>query len=107
MRKITTVFVLATALLVPVSAQAAAPGKPFNSCGYEVTGKAVKLRTGPSVRHPGIGQLHRGDDVSADKAKGAWYRVSTDNRSISGLPAGTEGWIRKAYVKERVCMQLD
>ncbi|MFE3143145.1 hypothetical protein [Streptomyces scopuliridis] len=77
MRKITTAFVLATALLVPVSAQAAAPAKPFNKCGYYVTAKAVKLRTGPSANHPGIGQLHRGDDVHANKAKGAWYRVST------------------------------
>ncbi|QXE33998.1 SH3 domain-containing protein [Streptomyces sp. GMY02] len=107
MRKIMTAFGLATALLLPVSAQAVAPAKRFNSCGYEVTAKAVKLRTGPSTRHPGIGQLHRGDDVSADKAKGAWYRVSTDNKTVSGLPAETEGWIRKAHVREHVCMQLD
>ncbi|MGW2513522.1 SH3 domain-containing protein [Streptomyces scopuliridis] len=69
----------------------------------KVTAKAVKLRTGPSAHHPGIGQLHRGDDVSADRAKGVWYRVSTRDKTVSGLPAGTEGWIRKAHV----CMQLD
>ncbi|MGW2055889.1 SH3 domain-containing protein [Streptomyces sp. NPDC001840] len=117
MRTITTAALLA-AILVPPAVIEPAHATPigarqvvtadFNSCGYEVKAKAVKLRTRPGARHKAVGVLYRGDAVYATKSKGSWYRVETHfRRTKSGLPIGTRGWVGKKHLQESVCMQLD
>ncbi|MFJ5142768.1 SH3 domain-containing protein [Streptomyces sp. NPDC088707] len=79
----------------------------LNSCGYDVVGASVNLRSGPGTRHASLGHLHRADSVTVDRKSGGWYRVTTDGRSRSGIPGGTTGWVAERYLQPSVCMQLD
>lgn len=115
MRKLITYALAAVALTMPalstpaaqaLPAPAAAVAHDFNSCGYYPK-SALRLRTGPGTRHKTLGVLYPDDSVSADKAKGGWYRVSVDFKSKSGMKAGTTGWVAKSGLKPHVCMQLD
>ncbi|MER7111149.1 SH3 domain-containing protein [Streptomyces sp. NPDC000229] len=114
MRNVTSYVLAAAALTLPImqapAAQAAVPTaaltQSFNSCGYHPT-EALRLRTGPGKTYTTIGMLYPDDDVTADKAKGGWYRVSLQDRSKSGLKSGTTGWVAKFGLKPHVCMQLN
>ncbi|MFB7030915.1 MULTISPECIES: SH3 domain-containing protein [unclassified Streptomyces] len=79
----------------------------FNSCGYDVNGRGVHLRSGPATRYASLGLLHRRDHVSVDGKQGGWYRVTLSERSQAGIPAETVGWVSERYLKPSVCMQLD
>jgi hypothetical protein len=115
MRTLITYALTVAALTVPalntpaaqtLPAPAAAVAHDFNSCGYHPK-SALRLRTGPGTKHTTLGLLYPDDSVSADKAKGGWYRVSLDFKSKSGMKAGTTGWVAKLGLKPNVCMQLD
>ncbi|MFF0430296.1 SH3 domain-containing protein [Streptomyces sp. NPDC004520] len=80
---------------------------PLNSCGYDVAGGSVNLRSGPSTRHASLGHLTRGDLVDVDRKSNGWYRVTLSERSRSGIRAGTVGWVAEPYLKPSTCMQLD
>ncbi|GAA3140286.1 hypothetical protein [Streptomyces echinatus] len=110
----TAAIVLASAACLPQASATVTAGPHFNSCGYQVTGDGVRLRTGPgngTVR----GLLHRGDTVYADKAHGDWWRVrlaydsgsASGTRKTTGLRAGTAGWMAKRYARAHTCMQTD
>ncbi|MFJ1551200.1 SH3 domain-containing protein [Streptomyces sp. NPDC088246] len=107
-------FAAGAALLLPVvgatAATAATPSASmagdFNSCGYEPT-TTIRLRSGPGGKCSAIGQLHRGDSVTALQAKGVWYKVSLGVPSASGLKAGRTGWVTKTGLRPNACMQLD
>ncbi|MET9676430.1 SH3 domain-containing protein [Streptomyces sp. NPDC006482] len=79
----------------------------LNSCGYDVAGSNVNLRSGAGTRHASLGHLTRGDLVDVDRKSGGWYRVTLSERSRSGIRAGTVGWVAERYLKPSVCMQLD
>ncbi|MER5966808.1 SH3 domain-containing protein [Streptomyces sp. NPDC002057] len=79
----------------------------LNSCGYDVAGTLVNLRSGPGAQHASLGHLHRADLVIVDRKTRGWYRVTTGGRSRSGVPGGTAGWVAERYLQPSVCMQLD
>ncbi|MFE5713451.1 SH3 domain-containing protein [Streptomyces sp. NPDC056501] len=79
----------------------------LNSCGYDVAGSSVNLRSGAGTRHASLGHLTRGDLVDVDRKSGGWYRMKLSERSRSGIRAGTVGWVAERYLKPSVCMQLD
>ncbi|MDH2392196.1 SH3 domain-containing protein [Streptomyces sp. HNM0663] len=115
MRKLITYALTVAALTVPAVSTPAAQALPapattlaqdFNSCGYYPK-SALRLRTGPGTKYTTLGLLYPDDSVSADKAKGGWYRVSVDFKSKSGMKAGTTGWVAKSGLKPHTCMQLD
>ncbi|MCX4826182.1 SH3 domain-containing protein [Streptomyces sp. NBC_01142] len=91
---------------LPSATAATAMAQDFNSCGYYPK-SALRLRTGPGTKYTTLGVLYPADLVSVDKAKGGWYRVSLQDRSKSGLKAGSTGWVAKSGLKPHVCMQLD
>ncbi|MGA5873991.1 SH3 domain-containing protein [Streptomyces cinereoruber] len=95
------------ALAVTETATPARAAADFNSCGYDVNGRGVHLRSGPATRYASLGLLHRGDHVSVDRKQGGWYRVTVSDRSQAGVPAETIGWVSERYLKPSVCMQLD
>ncbi|WP_128643276.1 SH3 domain-containing protein [Streptomyces sp. SS] len=79
----------------------------LNSCGYDVAGSNVNLRSGAGTRHASLGHLTRGDLVDVDRKSGGWYRVTLSERSRSGIRAGTVGWVAERYLKPSVCTRLD
>ncbi|WP_327249850.1 SH3 domain-containing protein [Streptomyces sp. NBC_01320] len=91
---------------LPATASTAVVARDFNSCGYQPK-SALRLRSGPSTKHTKLGMLYPADSISGDGAKGAWYRVSLQDRSKSGLKSGTTGWVARSGLKPQVCMQLD
>lgn len=113
MRKLISYALVASTLALPAvwAAQAVPPAaataalvQDFNSCGYYPK-SALRLHSGPGTKYKALGMLYPDDSVSADKAKGGWYRVSLDFKSKSGLKAGTTGWVAKSGLKPHVCMQ--
>lgn len=95
----------APVLAAPATAPAAAA--QLNSCGYDVNGHHVHLRSGPGTRYASLGHLSRGDLIDVDRKTGGWYRVTVSERTRSGIKAGTTGWVSERYLKPSVCMQLD
>ncbi|MEU2119551.1 SH3 domain-containing protein [Streptomyces sp. NPDC016459] len=79
----------------------------LNSCGYDVAGSNVNLRSGAGTRYASLGHLTRGDLIDVDRKSNGWYRVTLSERSRSGIKAGTTGWVAERYLKPSVCMQLD
>ncbi|MEW1699396.1 MULTISPECIES: SH3 domain-containing protein [unclassified Streptomyces] len=79
----------------------------LSSCGYDVAGASVNLRSGPGTRHASLGHLSRGDLVDIDRHSGGWYRVTLSERSRSGIRAGTVGWVSERYLTPSVCTRLN
>ncbi|MFE6224981.1 SH3 domain-containing protein [Streptomyces sp. NPDC057854] len=84
-----------------LAAVAPAPERP-GPCGDEATG-TTSLRTGPHTARPALGHLRAGDGLTVVRASGDWYRVRLDERSRTGLRAGTEGWTERRHVGPRPC----
>ncbi|MEV7676822.1 SH3 domain-containing protein [Streptomyces sp. NPDC088752] len=72
-----------------------------------MAGSAVNLRSRPSASRASLGHLTRGDLVDVDRKQGGWYRVTVAERSLSGIRAGTVGWVAEHYLTPSVCMRLD
>ncbi|MEV8211431.1 SH3 domain-containing protein [Streptomyces sp. NPDC005134] len=114
MRKMISVaYVAGAALLLPfvgvptvAAASVGVMAADFNSCGYEPR-STMRLRSGPGEKYVTIGLLHRGDSVSTLQAKGAWYKVSLDGPSSSGLKSGRTGWVDRTNLRPNVCVQLN
>lgn len=93
--------------LATVDTAAARTTAGLNSCGYDVAGSNVNLRSGPGTSHASLGHLSRGDLVDVDRKTGGWYRVTLSERSRSGIRAGTVGWVSERYLTPSVCTQID
>ncbi|MGW4518427.1 SH3 domain-containing protein [Streptomyces sp. NPDC004393] len=52
------------------------------------------LRTGPSTGYVSRGLLYRGDKLTVLCSRGAWDYSRLTQRSRSGIPNGTRGWVR-------------
>ncbi|MEV0449755.1 SH3 domain-containing protein [Streptomyces sp. NPDC050600] len=100
-------FALWGGAAAPVLATTAASTAHLNSCGYDVNGANVRLRSGPNTGAASLGLLNRGDQVTVDRETRDWCHVELDARSKSGIKAGTAGWVSKRYMKPSVCMQVD
>lgn len=55
---------------------------------------AWNFRTGPSSGHRSRGYLYRGDKLKVLCSKGRWDYSQLSQRSKSGIPKGTRGWVR-------------
>jgi hypothetical protein len=102
----------ATALAIAPTAQAQTPTGTTTSASacagiYYVTGNGVNFRRGASTAYRSIGLLYRNDEGRRIASHGSWVKLSLIRKSRSGLPAGTTGWVSKAYVQECTPTQLD
>lgn len=63
-----------------------------------VSANAVNYRSGPGTSYSSKGLLYRGDQLrtlcTTVKSGSSWYYTKLRQRSKSGLPAGTYGWVR-------------
>ncbi|MET9957190.1 SH3 domain-containing protein [Streptomyces sp. NPDC006339] len=112
MRKILYSAAVAAALLAPaapaVAQQHSVPATiPASTCGYDITGDSVHLRSGAGARYASLGHLRKGDDVDVLAERGGWVKVRLDGRSASGIKDGTVGWVARKYVQPSVCMRLN
>ncbi|MEU5196080.1 SH3 domain-containing protein [Streptomyces scabiei] len=55
---------------------------------------AWNYRTGPSSNYSSRGYLYRGDKLKVMCSKGRWSYSKLSQRSTSGIPKGTRGWVR-------------
>ncbi|WP_330342650.1 SH3 domain-containing protein [Streptomyces sp. NBC_00557] len=53
------------------------------------------LRTGPSTAYASRGYLFRGDKLTVLCSRGSWDYSQLSQRSKSGIPKGTRGWVRE------------
>ncbi|MFE6938393.1 SH3 domain-containing protein [Streptomyces chartreusis] len=51
-------------------------------------------RTGPSTAYASRGYLFRGDELTVLCSRGDWNYSQLTQRSTSGIPKGTRGWVR-------------
>ncbi|MFJ8787224.1 SH3 domain-containing protein [Streptomyces sp. NPDC102476] len=56
---------------------------------------AWNYRTGPSTGYSSRGYLYRGDRLKVLCSRGSWDYSQLTQRSKSGIPAGTKGWVRE------------
>ncbi|MGW2425242.1 SH3 domain-containing protein [Streptomyces sp. NPDC001709] len=56
---------------------------------------AWNYRTGPSTGYSSLGYLYRGDRLKVLCSRGNWDYSQLTQRSKSGIPAGTRGWVRE------------
>ena len=75
-------------LPLPIRAQETATVKPYTA---EVTGESVRLRNGPSLAHPPIYVLTKGEKLTVTGVKDGWATVR--------LPANAPCWISEKFVK--------
>jgi uncharacterized protein YgiM (DUF1202 family) len=52
-------------------------------------------RTGPSTGYASRGHLYRGDKVTVLCSRGSWDYAQLPQRSKSGIPKGTRGWVHE------------
>lgn len=108
-----TAAAAAAALTIPAAGTASAAPVPatvqtlaatsFNSCGYVVNTNGVRFRTGPGTSYSAKGLLYKGDWGYVTASSGSWYKMWLGQRSISGLAAGTTGWVYKSYLSPEPC----
>jgi uncharacterized protein YraI len=104
MRKISLAAAATAALGVALLSPASAPA---SGCGYEATA-TVHLRSGPGARYTSLGLLRSGDRMGDPEARRhGWWRTFPMDRTQSGIPAGKPGWVKAAYLRPSVCMNLD
>ncbi|MEV6654797.1 hypothetical protein [Streptomyces sp. NPDC051219] len=65
------------------------------------------LRTGLGTKYASLGMLYPADSVSADRAKGGWYRVSLDDRFNVRLEGWRDRMGREAGLMPRVSMRVN
>ncbi|TLS46121.1 SH3 domain-containing protein [Streptomyces montanus] len=63
--------------------------------GATVGKNGWNLRTGPSTAYASRGYLYRGDKLKVLCSKGAWDYSQLTQRSKSGIPKNTRGWVRE------------
>ncbi|MGX1886808.1 SH3 domain-containing protein [Streptomyces sp. NPDC055287] len=66
----------------------------WGNFGATVAKNAWNYRTGPSTAYRSLGYLNRGDKVKVFCSKGSWNYSQLTQRSRSGMPKGTKGWVR-------------
>ena len=63
-----------------------------------ITENGVNFRTGPGTDYVSKGLLYKNDYMTVYCARGQWIYLRLRNRSRSGLPSGTNGWVHEDYV---------
>lgn len=66
----------------------------WSNFGATVAKNGWNLRTGPSTAYASRGYLYRGDKLTVLCSRGAWDYSQLSQRSKSGIPKGTKGWVR-------------
>ncbi|MFD6471087.1 SH3 domain-containing protein [Streptomyces goshikiensis] len=59
-----------------------------------VSKNAWNYRNGPDTSYASKGYLHRGDKLTVLCSRGDWDYSQLSQRSTSGIPKGTKGWVR-------------
>ncbi|MCX4826939.1 SH3 domain-containing protein [Streptomyces sp. NBC_01142] len=62
--------------------------------GATVGKNAWNYRSGPATGYKSKGYLYRGDKLKVFCSKGSWNYSQLTQRSKSGIPKGTKGWVR-------------
>ncbi|MFD4574732.1 SH3 domain-containing protein [Streptomyces sp. NPDC058417] len=90
----------AAALTVAITPAAHAVGEHgkctvnWSNYGATVAKNGWNLRTGPSTAYASRGYLYRGDRLTVLCSSSAWDYSQLTQRSKSGIPKGTKGWVR-------------
>lgn len=66
----------------------------WSNFSAKVGKNAWNLRTGPSTGYASRGYLYRGDRLTVLCSRGNWDYSQLTQRSKSGIPKGTRGWVR-------------
>ncbi|GKQ33575.1 SH3 domain-containing protein [Streptomyces sp. A012304] len=66
----------------------------WSNFGATVAKNGWNLRTGPSTAYASRGYLYRGDKLTVLCSRGVWDYSQLTQRSKSGIPKGTKGWVR-------------
>ncbi|MFE6412137.1 SH3 domain-containing protein [Streptomyces sp. NPDC057837] len=66
----------------------------WSNFGATVAKNGWNLRTGPSTAYASRGYLYRGDKLTVLCSRGDWDYSQLTQRSKSGIPKGTKGWVR-------------
>ena len=74
---------------------------------YTVNTNAVNFRAGPGTGYTSKGLLYRGDWGKKLATKGSWIKLRLGQKSRTGLPKNSTGWIAKRLAYDCVPMQLD
>jgi uncharacterized protein YgiM (DUF1202 family) len=67
----------------------------WSNFNAKVGKNAWNLRTGPSTAYSSRGYLYRADKLKVLCSKGRWDYSQLTQRSKSGIPKGTRGWVRE------------
>ncbi|MFI1701413.1 SH3 domain-containing protein [Streptomyces bobili] len=87
-----TVVTAPAAHAVGENAKCSVNWRNFNA---KVGKNAWNLRTGPSTAYSSRGYLYRADKLKVLCSKGSWDYSQLTQRSKSGIPKGTRGWVRE------------
>ena len=74
---------------------------------YEINANGVNIRSGPSTHYTSKGLLYKGDWGRKITTKGSWIKLRLGQKSKSGLPKNTTGWVAKKFAYDCVPMQND
>lgn len=92
-----------TATTASASASAASSpdsARPASDTRYVIR-DYVSVRSGPGTTCPAVGHLHYLDSGFQLSETTNWVHLRLRCRSASGLPAGSTGWVAKAYTALR------
>ena len=76
-----------------VAPDVSSPTKLEESTKAIVTSHRLRLRKKPGLHHQIIGVLHEGDVITVKETRGAWLRISTDEKA--------DGWVHGNYVRRQ------
>ena len=92
----------ATALTLTTAPAAHAVGTSactkYNVSNYNWADTTVNFRSGPSTSYSSKGLLRYGDEMDIICGNGYWRYGELIERSASGLPNGTRGWVHCYYL---------
>lgn len=66
----------------------------WSNFGATVAKNGWNYRTGPGTTYASKGYLYRGDKLTVLCSRGNWDYSQLAQRSKSGIPKGTRGWVR-------------
>ncbi|GAB2883445.1 hypothetical protein GCM10027074_60070 [Streptomyces deserti] len=89
----------------PTASAAEAPCVP--RVYYTINTNATNFRTGPGTGYASKGLLYRGDWGKKIATKGSWIKLRLGQKSRTGLPKNSTGWVAKRLAYDCVPMQLD
>ncbi|WP_328689928.1 SH3 domain-containing protein [Streptomyces sp. NBC_01390] len=67
----------------------------WSNFGATVAKNGWNYRTGPGTTYASKGYLYRGDKLTVLCSRGNWDYSQLTQRSKSGIPKGTRGWVRE------------